>query len=139
MLRCLAIVGESAAGVFSGEARGATPITAATVIAMDPRRPRAEAVALKGETIVAVGPEEEVRRAAGDIASRLDLGDRALLPGFIDAHHHYCLAALDRRTRSGALFEPEQAIEVEEALRAYREHRVGAEHRDPSVGHHLRG
>jgi predicted amidohydrolase YtcJ len=77
---------------------GATLITAATVITMDPRRPRAEAVALKGDSIVAVGSEEEVRRAVGEGIDHLDLGDRALLPGFVDAHHHYCLAALDRRT-----------------------------------------
>lgn len=87
---------ESTEEVSSGTAPGATLITAATVITMDPRRPRAEAVALRGDTIAAVGFEDEVRRAVGDVASRVDLGDRALLPGFIDAHHHYCLAALDR-------------------------------------------
>lgn len=86
----------TAEGALSGEAGGTTLIRAAAVITMDPRRPRAEAVALRGETIAAVGSEDEVRRAVGDVA-RLDLGDRALLPGFIDAHHHYCLAALDRR------------------------------------------
>jgi predicted amidohydrolase YtcJ len=90
-------VGEPAAGGFSGEDRGATLITAASVVTMDPRRPGAEAVALRGETIVAVGSEDELRRTVGDLASHLDLGDGALLPGFIDAHHHYCLAALDRR------------------------------------------
>ena len=81
----------------SGTNRGATVITAATVITMDPRRPHAEAVALRGDTIAAVGSAAEVLEAVGDVASRVDLGDRALLPGFIDAHHHYCLAALDRR------------------------------------------
>jgi predicted amidohydrolase YtcJ len=94
----LAGVANSTEDVSNGAARGVTLITAGTIITMDPRRPRAEAVALKGETIAAVGSEDEVRKAAGDLASRIDLGDRALLPGFIDAHHHYCLAALDRRT-----------------------------------------
>jgi predicted amidohydrolase YtcJ len=93
-----AIVAESAEGTRGGGDHGATLITAATVITMDPRRPRAEAVGLRGGAVAAVGSEEEVRRAVGDAASRLDLGDRALLPGFVDAHHHYCLAALDRRT-----------------------------------------
>jgi predicted amidohydrolase YtcJ len=77
---------------------GATLITAGAVITMDPRRPLAQAVALRGETIVAVGSEQEVRSAAGDITMRIDLGEGALLPGFVDAHHHYCLAALDRRS-----------------------------------------
>jgi predicted amidohydrolase YtcJ len=77
---------------------GATLITAASVITMDPKRPRAEAVALKGAALVAVGSEQEVRRAAGEVTGHVELGGRALLPGFVDAHHHYCLAALDRRT-----------------------------------------
>lgn len=82
---------------MEGTNRGVTVVTAATIITMDPRRPRAEAVALRGDTIAAVGSAAEVLEAVGDVALRFDLGDRALLPGFIDAHHHYCLAALDRR------------------------------------------
>lgn len=92
-----AIVEGTKEGAHGGGGGGATLIAAATVITMDPRRPRAEAVALRGGTIAAVGSEQEVRRAVGDVAARIDLGGRALLPGFVDAHHHYCLAALDRR------------------------------------------
>jgi predicted amidohydrolase YtcJ len=75
-----------------------TLLTAATVLTMDPQRPRAEAVGVRDGTIAAVGTVEEVERELGEGARRIDLGERALLPGFIDAHHHYCMAAFDRRT-----------------------------------------
>ena len=55
---------------------------------MDPERPEAEAVALGGGEIVAVGTEEEVRAAAPAGATVVDLGGRVLLPGFNDAHGH---------------------------------------------------
>ena len=47
--------------------------------------------------IVAVGASADVRAAMGGDAEVLVLGDTAVLPGFIDAHHHYCFAAFDRR------------------------------------------
>jgi predicted amidohydrolase YtcJ len=75
-----------------------TILTASTVLTIDPRRPRAEAIALRGDAIAAVGSVEEVRRELGAEAQEVDLGGRALLPGFIDAHHHYCMAAFDRGT-----------------------------------------
>ena len=78
---------------------------------MDPTSPAAEAVAVDGETIVAVGSLAHVRRSAGEKAEVVDLGTRAILPGFIDAHHHYCVAAFDRRTPD-VRHEPDTPIEA---------------------------
>jgi predicted amidohydrolase YtcJ len=55
---------------------------------MDPARPVADAVAITGDLITAVGPEAEVLAAAPPTARILDLGGRVLLPGFNDAHCH---------------------------------------------------
>ena len=49
----------------------------------------AEALAVAGETIVAVGDEAEIRALAGDGAEIIDLEGKALLPGFIDPHSHF--------------------------------------------------
>ena len=53
-----------------------------------PDRPYAEAVAIRGDKIVAVGNLSEVSQAAGKTAERVDLGGKTLLPGFIDSHIH---------------------------------------------------
>ncbi|HEX8742339.1 MAG TPA: amidohydrolase [Thermoleophilaceae bacterium] len=69
-----------------------------SVMTMDPRRPAAQAVGIRDGRIAAVGRRDEVRAAMGEGAERADLGDAAILPAFIDAHHHFCMAAFDRRT-----------------------------------------
>ncbi|MEZ4417282.1 MAG: amidohydrolase [Gemmatimonadota bacterium] len=59
------------------------------IVTMDPARSSAEAVAVRGETIVAVGTREDVMALLGDQTRVVELGGRALLPGFIDAHGHF--------------------------------------------------
>ena len=51
----------------------------------------AEAVAVRGEEIVAVGSRSEVEALVGDATRVIELGDRALVPGFIDAHGHLAM------------------------------------------------
>jgi predicted amidohydrolase YtcJ len=50
--------------------------------------PYAEAVAIRGDKIVAVGNLAEVSHAAGRSAERIDLSGKTLLPGLIDSHAH---------------------------------------------------
>ena len=60
---------------------------------MDPARPEAEALAIEGERIVAVGREGDVMALRGPETQVVDLRDRLLLPGFVDAHTHFGNAA----------------------------------------------
>jgi len=53
-----------------------------------PGHPYAEAVAVRGDQIVAVGTQAEVTKAAGTDAERIDLQGKTLLPGLIDSHTH---------------------------------------------------
>jgi len=53
-----------------------------------PDHPYAEAVAIRGDKVVAVGNLAEVLQAAGKSAERVDLGGKTLLPGLIDSHIH---------------------------------------------------
>ncbi|WP_059018406.1 amidohydrolase [Mycobacterium sp. M26] len=62
-------------------------LTAATIITMDPDRPRAQAVAITDGRITAVGSLDECRAASPD-AEVVDTGVAALLPGFIEPHSH---------------------------------------------------
>jgi predicted amidohydrolase YtcJ len=60
----------------------------AQVITMNPARPFAEAVAIAGDRILAIGTTAEVRALARRGARQVDLGGKTVVPGFIDAHNH---------------------------------------------------
>ncbi len=56
---------------------------------VDPARPEAEAIAVCGERIGAVGSTTEIRAMAGPDTREIDLGGRRVVPGFNDAHVHF--------------------------------------------------
>jgi predicted amidohydrolase YtcJ len=55
---------------------------------MDPALPEAEAIALLGERIVAVGTDSEIVQIRGPQTETIDLKGATVLPGFIDCHIH---------------------------------------------------
>jgi predicted amidohydrolase YtcJ len=61
----------------------------AHVRTMDEGRPEAEAVAVIGNRIVAVGSTAEIKRLVGPNTRVVDAGGRLVLPGFNDAHVHF--------------------------------------------------
>lgn len=61
----------------------------AKIWTVDPSRPEAEAVAVLGDRIVAVGSNSEVEAWRGPTTHLLDAGGKRLLPGFNDAHVHF--------------------------------------------------
>ena len=58
------------------------------VFTADPARPWAEALAITGPRIVAVGTSAEVRALAGSGTRVIELQKRVVVPGFNDAHAH---------------------------------------------------
>lgn len=56
---------------------------------VDPARPEATAVAVRGDRIVRVGSDAEVLALRGTATEVVNLRGRLLLPGFIDAHTHF--------------------------------------------------
>jgi predicted amidohydrolase YtcJ len=63
-------------------------LTGAVVHTVNPRQPRAEAVAVRGRRIVAVGSAAEVRGRVGPATRVVDLGGATVVPGFDDSHAH---------------------------------------------------
>lgn len=61
----------------------------AAIHTMDPEQPTAEAVAVLGNRIVAVGSTREVRALAGAKTRLIDGAGHNVFPGFNDAHVHY--------------------------------------------------
>src|SRR5579859_1945708 len=55
----------------------------------NPAQPEAQAVALDGNSILAVGDDATIKRLAGPGTQTIDLGGKRVLPGFNDAHVHF--------------------------------------------------
>jgi predicted amidohydrolase YtcJ len=60
----------------------------AKVFTGDPENPYAEAVAIRGDKILAVGNLPEVEKSSSATPERIDLAGKSLFPGFIDSHSH---------------------------------------------------
>ncbi len=58
------------------------------IITMDENNPKAGAVAIKGNKIIAVGKDEEVLNLKNKDTEIIDLNLKTLVPGFIDSHMH---------------------------------------------------
>ena len=61
----------------------------ADVVTVDPAMPGAEAVAIKGDRILAVGSSERMLAHRGADTEVIDLGGQTVVPGFIEGHGHY--------------------------------------------------
>jgi predicted amidohydrolase YtcJ len=65
-----------------------------TVLTVDDARPTAEALAVAGGRIVAVGTKSDVAGFIGPATQTIDVGDGCVIPGFIEAHGHPLMEAV---------------------------------------------
>ena len=63
-------------------------LTGGRIFTADAGRPWAEALAIRGSRIVAVGTTDSLRRLAGPRTRMWDVGGRTVIPGLNDAHAH---------------------------------------------------
>jgi len=96
-------------------------LTGGHVHTVDPAISRAEAVAVRGERIVAVGSAADVAALIGPRTRVIDLRERLLLPGFQDAHVHPISGGIDRSHCD--VRESRGRDAVLETIRAYAEAR----------------
>lgn len=68
--------------------------TGGTIMTVDSSFSKAEAIAIQGPHILAVGTLEDVKQAAGDQLEIVPLNGRTLMPGLIDPHTHILIGAL---------------------------------------------
>jgi predicted amidohydrolase YtcJ len=69
-------------------------IVRADVLTVDPRRPRAEAVAVRSGRIVAVGAWADLEGLRGAGTRVIDAPDGCVMPGFVEAHGHPTMEAV---------------------------------------------
>ena len=91
-------------------------LVGARVRTLDPERPGAEAVAIAGGAIVAVGSEAEIREL-GAALDTVDLRGAVVVPGLTDSHIHPLQGALETRgadlTGLSSIEEVLAAVEAE--------------------------
>ena len=64
-------------------------LTNGKIITVDDQFRIAQAVAVRGDRIAAVGSNQEITRLAGPNTRRIDLRGRSVVPGLIDNHAHF--------------------------------------------------
>jgi predicted amidohydrolase YtcJ len=69
-------------------------VTNARIYTVNPQQNWAEAIAVRGDKIVAVGDRKQIERLRGSATKLIDAGHRLLVPGFTDCHIHFIDGAL---------------------------------------------
>jgi len=89
-------------------------LTNGKIITVDERFSIAQAVAIKGDRIVAVGANQDITRLAGPATRRIDLQGKSVVPGMIDNHMHLTRAATTwtNEVRLDGVFSRKQAVEL---------------------------
>jgi predicted amidohydrolase YtcJ len=59
------------------------------IVTLDPALPQAEAIAITGGRITALGTNRQIEAQAGQGTKVIDLGGRLAIPGFIEGHGHF--------------------------------------------------
>jgi hypothetical protein len=93
---CAVAVRRDASGACVERAEGAadTIISGAIIYTQDPAQPKAEAIALRGDRILAVGSAAYVQQFRTQTTRIIAAHGQTLLPGFIDAHSHPLLQSV---------------------------------------------
>jgi hypothetical protein len=79
------------------------------IVTIDDTNPIAEAVAIKDGRIVAVGAKVDVLKLKGENSKIIDLGGKALLPGFVDGHGH-CMYVGVQAASANLLAPPDHTV-----------------------------
>ncbi|HEU4902024.1 MAG TPA: amidohydrolase [Flavisolibacter sp.] len=77
--------------LFAGQAKAQVPdyiLLNGKVFTSDPKKPAAEAIAIRGDRILSVGTSVSIRKLAGSKTVVMDLQGKTVIPGINDAHDH---------------------------------------------------
>src|SRR5690606_31453436 len=100
-----------------GDERADVVLRGGVIVTMDDDQPRASALAVRGERVVAVGADDDMARFIGPGTRVVELGGRMVTPGLVDGHCHlYGLGgALETVSLRGAASAEEAAGRVARA------------------------
>ena len=69
-------------------------IANANIVTLDPKTPRAQAIAIAGDRIVGIGTRRDLESLRSPSTKLIDAGDRTVIPGLNDAHTHFIRGGL---------------------------------------------
>jgi predicted amidohydrolase YtcJ len=121
MIRPAILLVASALAVFSQSAD--TILVNGKILTVDPQSSVREALAIRGDRILAVGSAADIRKLAGPATRSIDLQGRTVIPGLIDSHLHAIRAALSFSTEVnwiGARSLPEALSRIHDAARTMK-------------------
>jgi predicted amidohydrolase YtcJ len=98
--------------------------------------PAVEAVAIRGDRIVAIGTSAEIEKLAGAGVRRINLRGRLVLPGFNDAHYHFGVDPRGSHLMSFKTLEPSWE-EIHASLKHAVEHEPVGTWIFGAVGHRV--
>jgi predicted amidohydrolase YtcJ len=90
-----------------------TVITGGKLLTQDPAQPTAEALAIRGRHILAVGSAQRIEKLIQPDSQVIDAGGMTVGPGFIDAHAHPLMA----NEATGVNVDYRRISEVQDAIR----------------------
>jgi predicted amidohydrolase YtcJ len=96
-------------------------LTNGKVITVDDAQPEAQAIAVRGDRIAAIGSNAEVQRFVGPATEVIDLKGQLVIPGFIEGHAHFMAtgeAQLDLKLMPATSWEQIVSMVGEAAKRA---------------------
>lgn len=116
-LLVLALLSLSAPAQVAGTAD--TILVNGKIVTVDDQFTIAQAIAVKGSRIIAVGKSDAVRQMAGPGTKVIDLQGKTVIPGLIDNHAHWIRAAEHDELRFDGITSRAQAVRLlEERVRA---------------------
>jgi hypothetical protein len=114
----LLVAGAASVSMRSARAQGAITadliLSNGKIVTVDDRFTIAQAVAIKGNRIVAIGANQEIERLAAPNARRINLRGRTVIPGLIDNHMHLLRAGntWQLELRWDGVYSRKKAIEM---------------------------
>src|SRR5712692_3050772 len=114
IIRCVIVAVAAVYSALAGAQTADLVLVNGKVVTVDDRFTIAEALAVAGERVTAVGRNAEIEKLKGPATRVIDLGGRTVIPGLIDNHAHYMRAAeyWHREVRLDGLTSHKQAVEL---------------------------
>src|SRR5215208_7868332 len=82
------------------------------IVTVDDRFTIAQALAVRGQRIMAVGENGEIEKLRGPATEIIDLNGRTVIPGLIDNHSHWIRAAEHNELRWDGVTTRARALEL---------------------------